>query len=121
MVYALVYVGDIPLSDKIDAVRIAAKHFLFVVGPWILLASLGVIYVARRGANGWGPLLIGFFVANLIGIAVAGRFYSHYFITMLPPMALLAPLGPRLLVTSGRQRLARWSSSDTSRWRYSSR
>jgi len=96
IVYALVYVGDIPLSDKIDAVREAARHFLFVTGPWNLFALLGAFYIVRRGADGWGPLIVGFFFANLIGIAVAGRFYAHYFIAMLPAMSLLAPLGARV-------------------------
>jgi hypothetical protein len=38
-------------------------------------------------------LVLGWLAANWLGIVAAGRFYDHYYVTLLPALALMAPLG----------------------------
>ena len=93
VVYTLEYVGAVPFTEKLGTLIDQPTFVLSVFGPFVLASALGILYIARNGANGHGPLVVGWLVANWLGIFAAGRFYDHYYATLLPPIALLAPLG----------------------------
>lgn len=93
VVFTVQYVGGVPLSTKLNSLLQLPPYLTFILGPWLVLSVLGVFHMRREGAGGWGPLLIGWPAANFIGIVAAGKFTDHYFITLLPGLSLIAPLG----------------------------
>ncbi len=59
----------------------------------------------RLSAQCWTLLL--WLVVSIVGVAASGRFYSHYYIQLLPPMALLAALYYQSAVTHFSKRTRR--------------
>ncbi len=106
VVYALLYVNDVPADQKLEVLQKSPLYLTLVLGPWMLLAVAGIAQLARSGAGGHGPLVLGWLAANWLGIIAAGRFYDHYYITLLPALALIAPLGVRYLRDSRTSRPA---------------
>jgi 4-amino-4-deoxy-L-arabinose transferase-like glycosyltransferase len=109
VVYTLKYVGGPPLSTKLGAMLTLPVFMAFIFGPWMILSVLGVFHIKREGAQGHGPLLVGWLAANLVGIVVAGRFYNHYFVALLPCLSLIVPLGLLYIARN-------WQSTRQARW-----
>ncbi len=67
-------------------------QFLAAAGPLLL----GAWWSLRNDAGVWRDrraerdALIAWLLASLIGVAASGRFFGHYFIQLLPPLAVLA-------------------------------
>lgn len=97
VVYVFKYVSGGSTADKLEILRRSPLYLTFIVGPWLMLAVLGALQVWRSGANGHGPLVLGWLAASWLGIIAAGRFYDHYYAALLPALALMAPLGARFL------------------------
>jgi 4-amino-4-deoxy-L-arabinose transferase-like glycosyltransferase len=75
--------------------RIVARTwwlFLAAAGPLLLGCwwSLRKETAAWRGRRAERDALIVWLFASLIGVSASGRFFGHYFIQLLPPLALLA-------------------------------
>ncbi|MDQ2982649.1 MAG: hypothetical protein M3R70_01805 [Actinomycetota bacterium] len=64
----------------------SARADLWVLG---LLAGAGVVIAAARRPQGWWPALV-WLVAALAGFNVAALYWGHYYVQLLPPLALLA-------------------------------
>jgi hypothetical protein len=85
-----------------EAIRQTAIAILSSAWP-IVLGLLGIIMALRAGrrlAGGPSALLLPgaallWLTAATLGILVMGKFYDHYFLTWLPPLALLGALGAR--------------------------
>ena len=92
VLYAALYVGEGSLGDKLWALAGAPVYLMTVAGPLVLLSIAGVAYLYRTNSSA-APLLIGWAVASVAGIIVVGRFYAHYYVILLPAMALLVPVG----------------------------
>lgn len=97
VVYTQKYVGGGSLETKLSIMRKLPMYLTLITGPWLLFSVLAIARIVRSKADGHGPLLLGWLVANWLGIMAAGRFYDHYFVTLLPAMSLMAPLGAKLL------------------------
>jgi hypothetical protein len=97
VVYTLQYVSDVPTDQKLEILQKSPLYLTLVLGPWVFLAVAGMAQMARSGAGGHGPLVLGWLAANWLGIIAAGRFYDHYYVTLLPALALMAPLGAKYL------------------------
>jgi 4-amino-4-deoxy-L-arabinose transferase-like glycosyltransferase len=95
VVYTLKYVGDVPMSSKLEIFRRSPLYLTFVLGPWAMLCIFAVFQLFKSGGGGHGPLVVGFMAANWLGVIAAGRFYDHYYVTLLPAAALMAPLGAK--------------------------
>ncbi|MGH8164342.1 MAG: glycosyltransferase family 39 protein, partial [Rhodanobacteraceae bacterium] len=74
----------------------AVSHTLAFVGACLPLVIGAVMAFREEGRGLWAGrraeryALIGLVVASAIGTAAGGRFYNHYYIQMIPPLALLA-------------------------------
>ena len=68
---------------------LAALQPLLAAGPWTFLSAIGALRILRRPSQ-WNVLLVFWLLAAGAGIVVAGRFYSHYFVILLPMLALLS-------------------------------
>jgi len=97
VVYMLQYANDVPTGQKLEVLQKSPLYLTLVLGPWMFLAVAGIAQMARSGAGGHGPLVLGWLAANWLGIVAAGRFYDHYYVALLPALALMVPLGARYL------------------------
>lgn len=90
-IYTLQYVGDVSLSTKLSKGLRVAPYVLLVAGPWILVSILGIFFAFRSHSESRNWLLVGWLAASAAGVAIPGRFLSHYFVQLLPAMSLLTP------------------------------
>ncbi len=87
--YASQYVSEVPLS-------LGVQHFLtsarWAISPWVWAAAglgLTAIFWNKR-ARVNGVFLIGFFLFSFLSICPGLFFRNHYFVTLLPAVAVLA-------------------------------
>jgi 4-amino-4-deoxy-L-arabinose transferase-like glycosyltransferase len=90
-----------------------AQHTLAFIGvclPLLIGAAMGFL---EKGRGFWSDqqaertALLGLVAASVIGTAAGARFYPHYYVQLIPPLALLAaPFYARLW--SGRTPPAHW-------------
>jgi len=89
--YAREYAGEVPL-DK--GLRLFARQFPGVVKAsellWILAAVGAVAVWLRPKGRAEGALITAFLVASILGVSLGLYFRPHYFILMLPAVAILA-------------------------------
>ena len=90
-IYTSQYVGDVSLSTKLSRGLRIVPYVLSVAGPWILVSILGIFFAFRNHSERRNWLLVGWLAASAAGVAFPGRFYSHYFVQLLPAMSLLTP------------------------------
>jgi len=100
--YSWIYSGHVSLLSRLIATVKSPAFMVFVTGPWVVLAAFGAYVLLRAKDNDTGLLLAGWFAANLLSIYAAGRFYNHYYIVLLPAMALLVPAGIELVIKNWR-------------------
>lgn len=86
--FPLLYSGGSSLRERLLGAGGAAATYTLVAGPWLLLASIGAVLLARRG-HSWAPLLLSWSAAAVLAIAITGKYNSHYFALLRPGMALL--------------------------------
>lgn len=89
-VYARQYTDDVTMWQKAqtmvwDAPRLLVK----AAAPLMVLTAIGSMIMLRR-PTAPGVWLAGWFLAAVAGLIAAGRFYPHYFVALLPGMALLS-------------------------------
>ena len=93
LAYAAYYSNCLPLEVKLA--NGVLKTLLFVaidVGLLLPIATLLVRWRQRDGVwkHGAGCLLAAWLLGNCLAVAMGGRFYPHYFIALLPPLAVMA-------------------------------
>ena len=54
------------------------------------LADRPGVLTAARGLSHFGEHSAGWLAVSAIGVAAGGRFYPHYYIQLIPPLAVLA-------------------------------
>jgi len=106
------YAAQVPLAAYPGAFRTAMARILITSWPVYALAAWGLIVTVRDrcAPRAEGRLaLAAWTAAALVGVAAGGFFRPHYFIQLVPGVALLAGLGAADL---GRRlpgvRVARW-------------
>jgi len=101
VVYTLDYVGVISWPHRLLAIGKMPLYLLWLAGPWAVLSLVAIFRLARSRDSGHSLLLIGWLIATVVGIVAAGRFYEHYYVALLPVLALLVPVGLRAMRESG--------------------
>ena len=89
--YGSQYVSEVPLSNAVHNFMILAP---WAIGPWGILwgiAGIGLtaIFWNKKARSSWF-FLVGFALFSFLTICPGFFFRSHYFVTMLPSVALLA-------------------------------
>jgi 4-amino-4-deoxy-L-arabinose transferase-like glycosyltransferase len=93
VVYSWHYSAYVPIYAKIAGLFTNVPWLTLIAGPWLLIAGLGVAHSMGERARPQNSLLVAWLAANILAIAVVGRFYHHQFVQLLPAFALLAPAG----------------------------
>ncbi len=86
--YNWVYVRLITWADRLRYMG-AIIYFLAVAAPFVAGALAGLIVMWRRRAQAMDYALILWAVASAIGVASGGRFFPHYFLQLMPSLAVL--------------------------------
>ena len=107
VVYSLGYSGELSTVDKLDGALKNSWYLMRMAGPWVILAVLGVLSVSRDKGMSDRKVLVLWLAACGLGVASTGRFFDHYFVQLLPAMALLVPAGARFLKGAWSSRWAR--------------
>ncbi len=97
VVYTLDYVAVVSWTHRIVAIGKLPLYLFWLAGPWAVLSLLAIFRLARGRDSGHSLLLIGWVIATLLGVVAAGRFYDHYYVALLPPLALLVPVGLKVM------------------------
>jgi len=86
--YNWVYVRFLSWAERLDNLG-AILFFLAVAAPFVAGALAGLVVVWRRRAQATDYVLILWAIASAIGVASGGRFFPHYFLQLMPSLALL--------------------------------
>jgi 4-amino-4-deoxy-L-arabinose transferase-like glycosyltransferase len=93
LAYASYYTRSLPFEAKLANGTLKTMFFLAIdvglVIPAAMLMTRGRRHdlVWRQGA---GCLLVSWLLASFVAVGMGGRFYPHYFIQVLPPLAIMA-------------------------------
>jgi hypothetical protein len=89
------YVAFVASDEKVFVLRRSLLSLLFIfalTAPLAVGALLGLSTVLRRRGLSWqGPLAL-WTLASALGVATGGRFYPHYFLGLMPALAVLTAL-----------------------------
>lgn len=94
--------------------RAAQQTLTFIVAALPLL--LGAVWSLRDPSGLWAEMrverraLLAWLVVSAIGVAAGARFYPHYYIQLIPPLALLAPPYLARLLSNDSKQGSRFSS-----------
>ena len=93
LAYASYYTRSLPFEVKLANGTLKTLFFLAIdvglVIPAVVLMTRGRSrdLLWRQGA---GCLLVSWLLASFVAVGMGGRFYPHYFIQVLPPLAIMA-------------------------------
>ncbi|MCH8814742.1 MAG: glycosyltransferase family 39 protein [Chloroflexi bacterium] len=107
VLYPLSYSGGLSLVDRLGHALWSPIFLMTRAGPWVILTMFGVLFVARDEGSPDRRVLVLWLAACGLGVASTGRFYDHYFVQLLPAMALLVPAGVYFLKHAWGSRWAR--------------
>jgi len=110
VVYAGIYAADGSILDGLKVLYAQTMHVSARSWPFWVLAVAGVGALFLRGGADWRSrgFVAGLFVASFLAICPGLYFRDHYFVLMLPSIALLAGHG---LVRVADLTFANWSDS----------
>ena len=91
--YALGYSNDVSTIEKAEAMLFSPLYLIRRAGPWIVLALLGIACAWKIRREKPTALAVAWLAASCAGVLATGRFYDHYYVQLLPALALMAPLG----------------------------
>jgi 4-amino-4-deoxy-L-arabinose transferase-like glycosyltransferase len=89
--YSLIYSDAVSTTTRLLVIVTTPVYLVLILGPWALLAAGGAVLTFRGKERPTGILLAGWFVSGVASMCLAGRFYNHYWIAVLPAIALLIP------------------------------
>jgi hypothetical protein len=87
--YNWIYVNFLSNAQRLANLWSGMLFFSAVAAPFLAGAMAGVIVIWRKGAAVTDYVLILWAVASAIGVASGGRFFPHYFLQLMPSMAVL--------------------------------
>lgn len=87
--YNWVYVEFLTYAERISNAGYGLLFFSVVAAPFVAGAMAGLVIMWRKRASVTDYVLILWAVASAIGVASGGRFFPHYFLQLMPSLALL--------------------------------
>lgn len=104
LLYNVLYVGSVSGVLFFTNLVVTALHLLPGMAILWLLAFLGLFALLRHPRRHARLLLaLGWLTAEGYGALLGGRFYFHYFLLVVPPLALLSAFGLQMLLREVRE------------------
>jgi 4-amino-4-deoxy-L-arabinose transferase-like glycosyltransferase len=91
--YNWLYLGFLTWTDRFLNLGNGTLFVSAAAAPLLVAGTIGLVTVLRRGRRTTDFLVIGWAIASAIGVASGGRFFPHYFLHLVPAMAILAAVG----------------------------
>jgi Dolichyl-phosphate-mannose-protein mannosyltransferase len=90
--YNRTYASVVPLSAYPAALAVSLRALAASAWPVLVLAIYALAAIARGGVAAVKShvLLAGWTAFSLLSVGAGGRFFPHYWVVMVPPLALLA-------------------------------
>jgi 4-amino-4-deoxy-L-arabinose transferase-like glycosyltransferase len=93
LAYSRYYAHSLPFEVKLANGTLKTLFFL-AIDVGLVIPVVALIVRGRRQDAVWrsgaGCLLVSWLLASFIAVGMGGRFYPHYFIQVLPPLAITA-------------------------------
>lgn len=87
--YNWVYVGFLSWAERFSNLGYGLLFFCAIAAPFVAGAVAGLVVIWRRRAKATDYVLIVWGLASAIGVASGGRFFPHYFLQLMPSLAVL--------------------------------
>jgi len=87
--YNSLYEGELATHDVLVRGGLSATIFLAVAAPFCIAAFIGLHTSARLRRWPADPLVVLWFLASAAGMASTAHFFMHYYVMVLPALALL--------------------------------
>ncbi len=87
--YNWVYVNFLSWAQRFANLGYGMLFFSAIAAPFIAGSIAGLVVIWRRRAAVTDYVLILWAVASAIGVASGGRFFPHYFLQLMPSLAVL--------------------------------
>lgn len=87
--YNWVYVGFLSYAQRLANLGYGMLFFCAVAAPFVAGALAGLVIMWRKRASVTDYVLILWAIASAIGVASGGRFFPHYFLQLMPSLAVL--------------------------------
>jgi len=112
MEYARAYTGQLSLAEAWDLLLFRSSA-LFANAPLVwLLAGVGLpaLFLDQR-LREWRLPILALVVFSFLAVCPGGYFRAHYFVLMLPAIAILAGISLSWLYLQGREKISRTAGS----------
>lgn len=86
--YALRYVSQTPIKDALPSLLLALRTITRATLPLWLLGLIGIVLLSRRGGSQARWTVWSYSLAALLAVVPGFHFREHYFIVLLPSIAL---------------------------------
>jgi 4-amino-4-deoxy-L-arabinose transferase-like glycosyltransferase len=90
LAYARFYTSSLPLEVKLANATLKTLFFLAIDIGLVIPAAAWILRAGATWKTGGACVLLTWLAASFIAVGAGGRFYPHYFIQVLPPLAVLA-------------------------------
>jgi 4-amino-4-deoxy-L-arabinose transferase-like glycosyltransferase len=93
LAYASYYTNCLPFEVKLANATLKTLFFVAIDVGLVIPAAMLVAHGRRRDVTwqqGAGCILTSWLLASFVAVSMGGRFYPHYFIQVLPPLAVMA-------------------------------
>ncbi len=87
--YNWLYLRFLPLGARLADLTVGLLFVFAIAAPLVAAAVLGFLTIVRGRKRPVDYLLVLWALASAIGVATGGRFYPHYFLHLIPAMAVL--------------------------------
>jgi len=87
--YNWVYVGFLSMADRVANAGYGMLFFCVVAAPFVAGALAGLFVIWKRRGSVTDYVLLLWALASAIGVASGGRFFPHYFLQLMPSLAVL--------------------------------
>jgi 4-amino-4-deoxy-L-arabinose transferase-like glycosyltransferase len=87
--YNWLYINFLSYAERLSNFGYGLLFFTAVAAPFVAGALAGLVILLRKRAAVMDYVLILWAVASAIGVASGGRFFPHYFLQLMPSLAVL--------------------------------
>ena len=88
--YNWLYVGFLTWPERFLNLGNGTLFVTLAAAPLLVASAIGLVTAIRKGRSTADYLVVGWAIASAIGVASGGRFFPHYFLHLVPAMAILA-------------------------------